>query len=475
MTAELDPPASSVAGSRARGGFDAVVGNPPFLGGKRVSTVLGAPYRDWLATTGASSNADLVTHFLRGAFERLRPSGALGLVATNTIAQGDTRAAGLGFVLARGGAVFEATRRYRWPGSASVVVSLVHVQRPPVTARGATLDGRRVDRVSAFLFHLGGDADPHRLPENAGKAFIGCFLRGMGFTFDDDDPSATPLAEADRIATLRPESAEKIRPYLGGEELNASPDQAPTRKVIHFGQISLEEARRHPELVAIVEAKVRPERARLGDSPVDRAHKERWWRFANDRPELVQATRGLERMLVTARVSRTLAFAFVPTRVVPSDQLVVFAFDRAAALAVLQSRVHEIWARHFSSTFGDGLRYTPSDCFETFPCPRGWQRDAELEAAGARYDAARASLMRRDGVGLTALYNRFHDAAAQEEALDELRALHDALDRAVLRAFGFAEAAPEPAFFPDDARRPGATRLRWSDDARDEVLARLFA
>ena len=112
-------------------GFDAFAGNPPFLGGKRISTTLGDAYRDWLGNVhvGANKNADLVAHFFRRAFELLRLGGALGFIATNTISQGDTRAAGLRRICHNGGTLYSATRRVRWPGLAAVVVSVVHLTR----------------------------------------------------------------------------------------------------------------------------------------------------------------------------------------------------------------------------------------------------------------------------------------------------------------------------------------------------------
>ncbi len=432
-----------------------------------MSTVLGSGYRDFLANKheGASSNADLVAHFFRLAFDGVRDKGTIGFVATNTIAEGDTRVSGLGFIKTHGGNIYAATRRARWSGAASVVVSIVHVRRGPMPKCGATLDEKNVASINAFLSHVGGDTDPHRLDENRGRSFIGCFLRGMGFTFDDASPAATPLAEADKLAARGPLYRARIRPYLGGEELNASPGQAATRKVIVFHGLTLAEAGKTPALLDIVRNKVKPERDRLGSSPVDRGHKEKWWRYANDRPELAEATRGLERILVTARVSRTLAFAFIPSDVVPSDQLVVFAFDGHAAFAVLSSRVHALFARRLASSFGDGLRYTPSDCFETFPFPRAFERDVALGRIGRRYERTRAKLLVETGEGLTAFYGRFHDPRVTDSRIAAIRALHDEMDRAVLAAYGWSDLAIE--------RDAGG--IAWSEATNDGVFARLLA
>src|SRR5262249_41783035 len=144
-----------------------------------------------------------------------------------------------------------------------------------------------------------------------------------------------------------------VRPYLGGEEVLSHPAHATDRYAICFAELTEAEARRSwPELMEIVERRVRPIRMSLGNSAVDRAHKEHWWLFANDRPELRRAIGGLRRIAVIPRVSTHLCVAFISSRSLPSDQLVVFGFDTWHAFSLLQSRGHEGWARFFSSTMG---------------------------------------------------------------------------------------------------------------------------
>ena len=183
---------------RENPGFDAIVGNPPFAGKNTVAAAHAAGYPDWLKQVHSEShgNSDLVAHFFRRAFNLLRDRGTLGLIATNTIGQGDTRSTGLRWICKHEGHIYRARRRLKWPGEAAVVVSVIHA------AKGAysgprTLDGHDVETISAFLFHSGGHDDPARLKPNAGKSFQGSIVLGMGFTFDDTDKKgvATPLAE----------------------------------------------------------------------------------------------------------------------------------------------------------------------------------------------------------------------------------------------------------------------------------------
>src|SRR5262249_7550057 len=117
---------------RENPGFDCIVGNPPFLAGADVWPTLGGSYRDYLRVLHPDSGGkavDIVAHFFRRSFNLLRQVGALGLLATNTISQGDTREAGLRYICAHGGTIYCTTRRMPWPGLAAVIVSVVHVSR----------------------------------------------------------------------------------------------------------------------------------------------------------------------------------------------------------------------------------------------------------------------------------------------------------------------------------------------------------
>jgi hypothetical protein len=140
-----------------------------------------------------------------------------------------------------------------------------------------------------------------------------------------------------------------------------------------------------------------------------------------------------------------------------------------------------------ASSFEDRLRYAPSDCYETFPFPINYERISDLESTGREYFEFRASLMVRNQQGLTKTYNRFHDPEEQSNDFRKLRALHHAMDRAVLDAYGWTDIQPIPqheAEFEEEptdeddfsgAKKPKQKyRLRWPEEVRDDVLARLL-
>ena len=468
--------------SRPNPGFDGIVGNPPFAGKNTMAAGHAAGYPDWLKEIHEEShgNADLVAHFFRRAFNLLRQGGAFGLIATNTIGQGDTRSTGLRWICNHGGVIYAATRRRKWPGQAAVTVSVVHVARKEVTGRvgvvgqrpaqpterrgrvsDATpvlvgsaasqtplhppyeLDGRPVPIITAYLFHAGGHDDPERLRANEGNSFVGSYVLGMGFTFDDTDTKevASPIAEMYRLIAKDPRNAERIFPYIGGEEVNDSPTHTHHRYVINFGEMSENEAREWPDLIRLVEERVKGTRASHSTAE--------WWHFERLRPELYDAIRGLERVLVNCQVGPHLGFALLPAFSVFAHTLNVYSIPYATAFCTLQSRPHETWARFFASSLEDRLRYTPSDCFETFPFPKDFEQNPALESAGQTYYEFRADLMVRNNEGLTKTYNRFHDPDERSLDILKLRELHAAMDRAVLDAYGWTDLKPTCEFLLD--------------------------
>lgn len=468
---------------RENSGFDAFLGNPPFFGGRNLSATHGETYSSWCLGLhrGSSGGADLVVHFFRRAFDLLRSGGTFGLIATNTIAQGDSRASGLRWICQHGGEITSATRRLKWPGLAAVVVSTIHVFKGPWTA-SRWLDGHAAGTITAFLFHRGSHDDPAPLVANASKSFQGSIVLGMGFTFDDTDASgvASPLSEMRRLIANDPRNAERIFAYVGGEEINTSPTHAHHRYVINFGEISEAEARRWPDLMRIVEAKVKPERIKKDAVKYPRMVNE-WWKHWNARPELRSAVAGLSRVLVVCRHQPQWGVCQIEASAVFAESLIVFPLGAHAAFCALQARPHELWARFFASSLEDRLRYTPSDCFETFPFPEAWESHPAMEAAGAAYHEFRAALMVRNDEGLTKTYNRFHDPEEKAPEIFRLRDLHELMDRAVLDAYGWTDLQPTCAFLLDyeeeheeGSRRRKPWRFRWPDDVRDEVLARLL-
>ena len=509
------------AKGKPTGGFDAIVGNPPFLGGMKIRVAFCEQYIDWVLAIHPEShgNGDIVAHFFRRAFSICRDGGTLGLIATNSISQGDTRSSGLRWLCLHGGEIFAAQKRIPWPGEAAVIVSVVHVLKGmPPTHR--SLNGQSVKNITAFLFAKGSNEDPKRLAANQRRARLGVKVLGTGFTFDDGVNDGTPLSVMNQIVGNRPIVAECVFHFVGGEDINSHPQQKSSRYIIDFGDAEEDEVRaRWPEMMEIVESKVRPQR----ESQKNSGWAKHWWRYAGSTSEVREFLHGLSRVLASSQVSSHFCVAFLPTNIVHSHTLNLFAFDSCRAFTLLQSRVHEAWARFLGSSMKDDLRYTTSDCFETFPFPAGVLEHAAgdspipdnrllttLETAGREYYEFRAALLVRNNEGLTKTYNRFHDPDERSPDILKLRALHAAMDRAVLEAYGWHDlaqtatceflldyedddedggsdqysVASHQSFSlntdhcllntPSSRRRKKPWRYRWPDPFRDEALARLL-
>ena len=291
-------------------GFDAMVGNPPFMGGNQISTHFGMPYFSWLSFFYADCGGicDLVAYFFRRSFHLLTSTAALGLISTKTIAKGETRRGSLRWICKHGGRIYEVVKRRPWPGDASVNVSVIHIAKK-LKSKQATLNGRGVARISSFLLHAGGDDIPARLKGQNALFSQGTNPRSPGFIFDDEDDKCTAVAEMARLKSESPGEATRIFPYIGGEEVNQHPSQDHKRYIIDLDDVETEaELVAFPRLAAIVREKVKPGREQLSDNPNNEKLRRRWWAYHAARKTFYIKFRKKSRVLVNTQVSNHLAF-----------------------------------------------------------------------------------------------------------------------------------------------------------------------
>jgi hypothetical protein len=447
------------------GGFDAIIGNPPFLGGQKLTGSLGIDMRDWLVNLlakGARGSSDVVAYFFLRAVELLQTQGTLGLIAKSVVAQGSTREVGLGQMGDSGFTILRAVRSAPWPASsaslnyAAVWGTMTHVGSSPARV----LDGLRCSTISPLL-EPGGrvDGPPVRLHENAGIAFQGCILQGMGFV--------VPPELAREWVVTDPRNGEVVRPYLNGDDVNTIPDSSPTNWVVDFYDRELSVARSYSLPMLQVESKVRPERIDNNRKAI----RERWWQFAEKRPGMRVALRELAECVVIRQSSDALAPTMVPTDQVIDQTVIAFATDSHGTLAILSSAAHQYWVIQYGlSTMGGVARYTPSNVFETFPRPEptDW-----LERIGRTLDTERREVLRRRDIGLTKLYKLVNDPTIPDSAdadVDRVRAIHVELDQAVMDAYGWSNIPLDPGFHSYRQMN------RWtvSSAARVEILDRLL-
>jgi type I restriction-modification system DNA methylase subunit len=497
------------------GGFDCIIGNPPFLGGQKLSGSFGDAYLEYIKYQFAPIGAvDLVTYFFRRIFSIIKPKGFLSLISTNTIAQGRAREDGLDVIVRQGGSINFAIKSTKWPGQAAVEVALVTITKQPWKGK-CYLGNKEVKTITPYLDDAEALGNPYPLKQNEGKSFQGSIVLGKGFVLEPEEAKA--LIEKD------PRNKDVLFPYLNGDDLNNNPDQSPSRWVINFFDWPEEKAKTYPDCYEIVERLVKPERLKMkGDRGA-----EFWWQFLRSRKELYQTIAPLERVLVICRVTKYVKCFISISKVVFSDATNVFY---SLPIAYLENSIHEHWAWKVSSTMGGStLRYSPSDCFETFPFPNCTEHKKEqVEYIGNAYYDHRRQLMLGMQLGLTKTYNAFHseqitvnnekwaallgelesgkhlhevDIAAYGfdkeslnlikhfqkgeptitlrdavQGIEQLRALHVQMDEAVLLdAYGWNDIALRHAFYEVDYL-PENDRVRFTihPDARKEVLKRLL-
>lgn len=447
-----------------RGGFDAIIGNPPFLGGQKLTGALGTTIRDWFVNVlagGRKGSADQVAYFFLRAQSLLCPHGTVGLIATNTIAQGDTREVGLDRMVASGFTITRAVQSRSWPASsANLEYAAVWGTAGPVADDVPRIsDDTPVTRISTLL-EPGGrvEGNPVRLGENADIAFIGCYVLGMGFVVEPEEAQAWIAAD--------PRNAEVLFPYLNGDDLNSRPDCSASRWVIDFNDRGKDDAASYRLPFARVRDVVKPERAKNNR----KVYRDYWWQYAEKRPALRRAVASLSHVVCIRQTGAALMPVRIPTGPVFDQTMTVMVDESWSFLAVVSSSAHTLWVIQRGVTLGRGPRYTPSDVFDTFPRP---EATTWLERIGRTLDTERREIMLRRDLGLTTLYNLVNDPQITDTAhpdVARMRAIHVELDHAVLDAYGWTDLELGHGFHTYRRMR------RWtvSPEARVEILDRLL-
>jgi hypothetical protein len=487
------------------GGFDCILGNPPFLGGSKISTNYGSPFLHFIQNTykPIGGQCDFVAYFFRRAFSTVFKGGFISLIATNSISQGDTRIGGLQEIINMGGSIVFARRVIKWPGKANVFVSLVSIGKKKV--REIYLDGAKVIEINAFLENNITTSEPNAILQNENKIFKGSELVGDGFIIDEN--KARQFLDNNDYKKF-------IFRLISGDDINNEYQLIPSRWVINFKNLALEECKKFHDLYQIIEERVKPYR----ENNNDKRRREIWWQFSRPKLELYENLLGKQRCLGIAKTTKYLNFVFLPTIFVYLDSTYILADESSCSLAIMNSNIHEAWARKYSSSLAFTLNYSPENCFETYPFPTSMQHTTRqsIEIIGEKYEEKRKKLMYNIQLGLTKTYNLFHfknlyyacdediniddkvfEKKFGKEALHlkkhllktpctisfneavagifKIRELHVEMDQAVLEAYGWSDIQLKHDFYEVDYL-PENDRVRYTihPDARKEILKRLL-
>jgi hypothetical protein len=506
-----------------QGGFDCILGNPPFLGNRKLSGFFGQAYKTHLTEYFTNAGTiDLVGYFYRRVFSILKINGFQSLIAACAVTQLGTREGSLDEIVNLGGQITHANRCRKWPGEATTEIVIITIKKG-LWDKIKILDGKEVGKITTFLDDQITNGIPKVLQKNTNIAKQGTIVLGDGLI----------ISKKSSLPFLKEDLSHIVKPYLTGDDIVSSPDQAFSRYVIDFGDLSLSEIKQYSVLYQLVESAQLNSRSKVIDkrreqgrelTKDDRWQIENWWKFWRPRKDLYDNVNKLSKVLLINRHPKFLVFSWQSTNIVFSDATVVFLSDKNYDFVVLSSCFHTNFAWKYSGRIGTStLRYSPSQVALKFPLP---QVDYSfLSEIGVEFNEFRDNLQFDLNLGLTGLYNQFHNkdlvldvgkditdpksAAIKKdfskeswnlynhlqktegtipfteavEKIQELRRLHKEMDKAVLEAYGWHQSCKRwgPAIelrhdFYEVDYLPENDRVRYTihPDARKEVLKRLL-
>lgn len=446
----------------ANEGFDCILGNPPYLGGTKISEKISTKYFYFLTANyhNTTGRCDLITYFIRRIFTIINEAGFLNIITTNTISQSATRKGGIEVILKDGGTLNYAVKLIKWPGTANLEVSLIGITKQKEIPR--YLNNKPVKYISEFLDESSFEIKPYELLKNKEYYFSeGSKIYGEGFVLDK--------SEYELIVKNNPNNRIVIHRYLDGDDLNSKPDQSPTRYVINFHELSLDEARKFEEPFKIIIERVKPYR----DTISDKIAKERFWLYQRSRKEFYDRVQNLSEYIVTAKTTKYINFSLVQNLdLTLSNAIVGFACNDLALLALLQSNIHFVWVQRYTSTLESRFRYSPSNVFINFPIPTLNQK---LNNAGKEFLYLRNQILIDRNIGLTKLFNLLHNNSCNADDINNLRNAIINIDKEVINAYRFENINLEYNFHEQDYL-PENDNIRYifNSDTRKEILQRLL-
>ena len=401
---------------------DAVIGNPPFLGGKNLRLNLGDNYAEQIFQQfpDVKDSVDFCCYWFRLAHQNLDQNGRAGLVGTNSISQGKSRVASLDYITKDKGFIHEAISTQPWSGSAKVHVSIVNWSKEK--PKQYYLDNEPVKVISSSLKATTNVSEAVPLKRNKGMSFQGIIPVGKGFYITNQ--------EAKEWIQKNSENQNIIRLSCSAGDLTDKPNGYPSRWIIDFNDMSLEEASNYSLPFEHIKATVKPER----DKNRRESTRRNWWKFGEKRPKMRQQLANLSCYFAIPRHSKWFIFLPISKEWLPADSTTVVTSDDFYILGILTSDIHRQWVKAQSSTLKGDTRYTPKSCFETFPFPENPSTAIveNIRQTATELHEYRSKQMEQKQWGITKLYNQFF-----YEPSSKLYQLHQQLNEQVMEAYQF--------------------------------------
>jgi hypothetical protein len=506
---------------RPEPGFDVFVGNPPFAGHSLTGRIGPPGYADFSkdGLPGIRGKCDLSAYFFRRCFELLSPKGCMALLATKTIAQGDTASSSLIKISELGGIIYSAKKRFPWPGDASVKVSYVCISKDTYIDTYRSINGKPAMTITPYLLDQRPSSEPSKLSRNLNLCFIGSTLQSEGFVFEEVEdqsrgPSSSSLQTMMEILKEEPESKKVIKQYLKAGDITGTRDCTPRKYAIDFGELDEASASSaHPKLFAHLMSRAFDDRMKSASNS-NSSHGDRcsnWWQHYHSAQDLYRKIEEAEDSngkhehpsgltIVTPQTSLYKEFAIAPKDIIIDKQIIAFPGSRMAVLGILQSRIHLTWMLFFAATTESGsIIYSKDRCFERFPipeiiappsssqvavhCDEGDDSSylfSSLETVTAEYLSARQELLNKHGLVLRDYVRMMNDPKCDSPQIDQSQKLLRQIDSLVLNAYrlplpgsaGYVYGLDEPVAFDDilisgnySAEYFARTEFRTKDEA----------
>jgi type II restriction/modification system DNA methylase subunit YeeA len=399
---------------------DAIIGNPPFLGGKKLRQELGDNYTEkvYQQFPEVKGQTDFCVFWFRKAHNNLDAQGRAGLVGTNSISQNVSRNASLDYIVSQNGFIYEAVSTQVWSGEANVHVSIVNWSKEKPAQY--FLDNIQVSRISTSLTNQVSVENAKRLNVNQNISFQSCELSGKGFIISEE--------EAQEWIKKDSKNKKVLKPMLDGKSLINLFHKK--EWVIDFNDLSLEDASEYKLPFERVKKKVKPER----DENKEQLRRENWWKHGRSRSAMRKALIGLSCYFAIPKIIKYILFQPVDISILPCEANMVIASQDFYILGILTSKIHRIWVKAKSSTLKGDTRYTNTTCFETFPFPQTATKKIveKIRETMIKLHEYRTEQMEKKQWGITQLYNNFFT-----ESSSQLYKLHQQLDKLAMEAYEF--------------------------------------
>ncbi len=448
-------------------GFDAIVGNPPFLGNRLWRDAFGEKFQ-WqcqMVLGKSPGKVDLCVVFHRRAESLLRSTGCYGLLSTSSIASGNSIRIGLGEIVQKG-AIYSARKRFRWPGSANVDIALICFYKGNWKAK-VSLDGRLFQNIGPAL-------EPEEVDTWSPKK-----IRNSFFAFEGSNNSrgtAFLVSRCDsRFEALKNEHNSLLRPYISGNDITSSALTKIGRWALDIGDQDLQDiAQRWPIAYRFLLEEVKPTRT----VTALKSYKgliDRWWQFWNPRADFMRRLRQRETFVAYSKDTKYPICMVANSNWIYTNNVLLLAIERPDTLSICLSSAFRIWLSRFTGGGRVGSLKLISGTVDKFPLPATLVSESGCTAA-ARFNELARIHSKVNHCGLTGVMNAINDREIDDEIIEELRSCMSLIDSEVLLAYGWTDLDPTYAFqTPSELDESASSNWSLSNGVELEVHKRLVS